>query len=133
MFFQEQLILHGKPAIRLGNGAGASMTIMPEVGGHLARLELKGQEVLDGFRTAQEVDENAWGKSGLLYPFPNRLKNGAFSFQGKKYQFPINDTDTGNALHGFGMQQIMTVDQVDVDEKKAQIKLIYEYDGQLDY
>lgn len=40
-------------------------------------------------------------QSSLLFPFPNRLKNGAFDFEGKTYQFPLNDFGLPNALHGF--------------------------------
>ncbi len=35
----------------------------------------------------------------LLF-FPNRIKNGTFTFEGKKYQFPING-ENNNHCHGF--------------------------------
>lgn len=40
-------------------------------------------------------------KSSLLFPFPNRLKDGEFKFEGQQYSFEHNDYGRPNALHGF--------------------------------
>lgn len=39
-------------------------------------------------------------ESSLLFPFPNRLSNGTFDFEGKEYVFHKNDFGRPNALHG---------------------------------
>lgn len=42
-------------------------------------------------------------RSGIpvLFPFPNRIRDGKFSFAGKTYQLPLNDPVQKNAIHGF--------------------------------
>jgi aldose 1-epimerase len=37
----------------------------------------------------------------ILFPFPNRLRNGRFTFEGREYQLPLNDSSGPNAIHGF--------------------------------
>jgi aldose 1-epimerase len=37
----------------------------------------------------------------ILFPFPNRLKNGHFSHQGQKFQLPLNESSGTHAIHGF--------------------------------
>ncbi|MBV9125944.1 MAG: aldose 1-epimerase [Planctomycetes bacterium] len=42
-------------------------------------------------------------RSGIpvLFPFPNRIRDGRFSWEGKTYQLPLNDSSKKNAIHGF--------------------------------
>jgi aldose 1-epimerase len=37
----------------------------------------------------------------ILFPFPNRIRDGRFTWDGKDYQLPRNDHDHVNAIHGF--------------------------------
>jgi aldose 1-epimerase len=37
----------------------------------------------------------------ILFPFPGRLREGRFTFQGKTYQLPFNDSTKQHAIHGF--------------------------------
>lgn len=37
----------------------------------------------------------------VLFPFPGRLRGGTFSFQGKTYTLPRNDSTGQHAIHGF--------------------------------
>src|SRR5262249_4683208 len=37
----------------------------------------------------------------ILFPFPNRIRDGRFTWQGKDYQLPLNDPSQKNAIHGF--------------------------------
>jgi aldose 1-epimerase len=58
----------------------------------------------------QEVDI-VWGYSGgsrkrggqgdVLIPFPGRIENGRYSFDGRPYQLERNDKEGPNAIHGF--------------------------------
>lgn len=40
-------------------------------------------------------------ESSFLFPFPNRLSQGKYEFEGNTYLFPENDFGRPNALHGF--------------------------------
>lgn len=37
----------------------------------------------------------------ILFPFPNRIRGGRFSWDGKEYPLPITDASGPNAIHGF--------------------------------
>ena len=37
----------------------------------------------------------------ILFPFPNRIKDGNFRFLGQEYQLPQNDSTKQNAIHGY--------------------------------
>ncbi len=37
----------------------------------------------------------------ILFPFPGRLRDGKFTFEGKTYQLPLNDSTKQHAIHGF--------------------------------
>jgi aldose 1-epimerase len=37
----------------------------------------------------------------VLFPFPNRIRNGEFIWDGQRYQLPRNDSAGQNAIHGF--------------------------------
>jgi aldose 1-epimerase len=46
------------------------------------------------------AEVSTWFPGTHLFPFPNRLKDGKFDYQGKTYQLSINDESNNNALHG---------------------------------
>lgn len=106
---------------------------IPDRGGCLISMRMEDLELLDGYKTPEEVDFNRWGKSGLLYPFPNRLKSGKYSWLGKEYQFPLNDAERNNALHGFGMERPLTITHTELTDDKAIVRMTSDYDGSLDY
>jgi aldose 1-epimerase len=37
----------------------------------------------------------------ILFPFPNRLRHGRFTFDGREYQLPLNESTCTHAIHGF--------------------------------
>ncbi len=97
------------------------LAVVPDYGAHLLELQLHGTPVLDGYATPDEMLEGRYGKNIILYPFPNRLKEGKYEWAGRQYQFPINDPDTGNALHGFGKDKPLLVERVDTARHAASI------------
>jgi aldose 1-epimerase len=68
------------------------------------RLPLAGQvrPVLVSAADFVEHPSHAAGNgTPILFPFPNRIRDGRFSFQGKSYQLPANNGP--NAIHGFAL------------------------------
>lgn len=108
---------------------GNSMTVIPEHGGHLQEVLLGGVSVVDGFQTVEEMEKNFKSKSNLLFPFPNRLKNGTYQHEGETYHLPINNQSTGNAIHGIGRKVDMHVHSIELGDEEADIHLRYEYTG----
>ncbi|MCB0593663.1 MAG: hypothetical protein H6557_26140 [Lewinellaceae bacterium] len=113
--------------------AGNRITLVPGFGSCVLNIELQGQPVLDGYTSAEEMNINRWAKNVLLFPFPNRLREGLYQWGGREYAFPVNDGQTGNALHGFGMDKPMEVVKVETGEREAAIRCAFRYDGRLSH
>lgn len=109
--------------------SGIAMELVPEEGACLLDLRFDGQSVLDGYRSPEELDINRWAKSNFLFPFPNRLNEGSYDWEGQIYQFEINDTLTNNALHGFGNQMPFELTYVELREKFCLITCTHENEG----
>ena len=106
--------------------AGAEMAINPENGADLFQLVLDGKEIIKP-RWPGEA-ENPW-----LFPFPNRLKNGVYGFEGRNYSFEINDGNgLQNALHGFVRAEAFSITEQGKNDHEAWITLDYAYAGELD-
>ncbi|HVS34279.1 MAG TPA: aldose 1-epimerase [Gemmataceae bacterium] len=41
----------------------------------------------------------------ILFPFPNRIRDGRFTWQDKQYTLPTNDPSGKNAIHGFACRR----------------------------
>jgi aldose 1-epimerase len=60
----------------------------------------------------------------LLFPFPNRIRDGHFVWQGKEYRLPRNDPSGRNAIHGFVLNQPWRIISVsDSDETGSFVTL----------
>ena len=106
--------------------AGAEMAINPKNGADIFRLVLSGKEIIKPRRLGEA--ENPW-----LFPFPNRLKQGVYDFEGKKYSFEINDGNgLQNALHGFVRAEPFSITEQGKNDQEAQVTLDYAYAGELD-
>ena len=71
--------------------------VVVEVGGGLRTYSVGGRELLDGYG-AEEVC--ASGRGQLLMPWPNRIEDGSYEFEGSRYQLPLTEVAAGNAIHG---------------------------------
>jgi aldose 1-epimerase len=77
--------------------AGRYAATVTEVGASLRRLEHDGRPLV----RAYDVDEHAPHFSGaVLAPWPNRVADGRYSFDGQEHQLPINEVERMTALHG---------------------------------
>lgn len=115
--------------VHFWNAQGDEMTIVPDCGANLLDLKFGGVSVLDGFQTPEALAAGDWGRSIVLVPFPNRLRDGKYSFEGKNYQFSINNADTNNAIHGLGMQAPMQIATIETTEAAATLVCKWQYDG----
>lgn len=130
MFTLEKASFGKFEKLRLSQEDGRNaISLVPGHGACLLELTLGGVSVLDGYDTAGEMDLNNWSKSRFLFPFPNRLKHGTYHWNDQIYQFPINDGQTGNALHGLGMDKAFRYSHLDLQETQASIECTYKDEG----
>ncbi|MEI6410279.1 MAG: hypothetical protein WCR52_12905 [Bacteroidota bacterium] len=109
--------------------SGNAFSIVPGKGANLLNLHFGGVNVLDGYTSPEALKEAKWGKSVLLFPFPNRLDRGRYEWQGKSYVFPINNASTENAIHGFVRDEAFYTENIELGLHFASIRCRYDYDG----
>ncbi len=99
-------------------------------GAALNKINFYGIDLIVGY---DNLNDFSAYRSAWLFPFPNRLDKGLYHFNGKEYQFPCNESNGKNALHGFIHDKEFFVK--DIKEKADQIEIIlsYSYDGSLVY
>jgi aldose 1-epimerase len=76
---------------------GDQRATVVQVGGGLREYEVAGFPVVDGYG----VDEMAGPSRGhVLQPWPNRLADGRYEFDGKTMALPLSEPHRRNAIHG---------------------------------
>ncbi len=66
-------------------------------GGGMRRLAVGDWEVLDTYPAGTVAE--GW-PGGVLLPWPNRIRNGRWSWQGREFQVPVSSPNSPNANHG---------------------------------
>jgi len=78
-------------------GWGDQEAVVVEVGAGLRTYTAGGVDVVEGYG----VDEMASGGRGqLLLPWPNRIRDGRYAFEGEDLQLALTEPGRGNASHG---------------------------------
>jgi aldose 1-epimerase len=77
--------------------ADGRRAVLVEVGGGLRDYSVDGVPVLDGF----EADELVPASAGqILAPWPNRIRDGRYEFEGQPHQLALTEPARHNAIHG---------------------------------
>jgi aldose 1-epimerase len=71
--------------------------VVVEVGGGLRTYRAGGRDLLDGYGE-REMAGNARGH--VLAPWPNRLRDGRYCWDGEEHVTPLSEPETSNAIHG---------------------------------
>jgi aldose 1-epimerase len=111
------------------NDSGDAFAVVPQFGACLLDLQFGGLSVLDGYETPLELIENKWSKNIILLPYPNRLRDGRYTHEGKTYQFELTNADTQNSIHGIGKDAPMAVETAWATEEGAGLTCVWHYDG----
>ena len=76
---------------------GDQRAVVVEVGGGLRTYAAGGLELLDGYGEDELCHS---GRGQILAPWPNRLEDGSYEFDGQDHQLPIDEVWSHNAIHG---------------------------------
>jgi aldose 1-epimerase len=77
--------------------AGDQQAMVVEIGGGLRLYSAGGRDLVDGYG-ANEMSSS--GRGQALIPWPNRLEDGSYEFDGRRHQLPLNEPERRNAIHG---------------------------------
>jgi len=135
MFTLSTYFIGSYEIISVRNQHGEGIDFIPKKGGAIHQLYMGKHciPILDQFTEGNDIDTNPWHKQALLFPFPNRLKDGTYVHDGVTYHFPINEKDRNNALHGFLFNEPFEVSKINKKESEVEIILTYTYQGQYAY
>jgi aldose 1-epimerase len=82
---------------QFGFAAGGYRAVVTECGATLRHLEYDGRPLLDGFA---ETEMSFGGRGQLLVPWPNRIRDGSYAFDGRDLQLALSEPSRHNASHG---------------------------------
>lgn len=101
--------------------------IYPNLGASLHKLSLNSIDIIEGISNTFEGlnDYKNTYKSAFLFPFPNRISEGKFEFDQKKYELDCNESALNNALHGHIYDKPFTVKNIEATESSAIVTLNY--------
>ena len=77
--------------------AEGQRAVVVEVGGGLRSYSANRREFVDGYG---DHEMSSSGRGQVLIPWPNRLQNGSYEFDGRRHQLPLNEPERHNAIHG---------------------------------
>ena len=77
---------------------GRWAAVVSTYGASLRGVTCDGETVVTGYRGA---DAKQGGQGDVLIPFPGRVRNGRYEWDGVEHQLPLTDKDGPNAIHGF--------------------------------
>ncbi|WP_298496205.1 aldose 1-epimerase [uncultured Algibacter sp.] len=95
-------------------------------GGTLQELSLKGHVIIENLAP---LTYDLTYASSILFPFANRIKDGAYKYKGEKHQFETNLKEENNALHGLVFNKPFQVIEKSTSETSATVVLEYNETG----
>jgi aldose 1-epimerase len=76
---------------------GTQRAIVTEVGATLRSFSVDGRDVVRGFGVEDQISA---GHGQNLIPWPNRIRDGRYVFNGVTQQLALSEPDRHNAIHG---------------------------------
>jgi aldose 1-epimerase len=101
--------------------SGDARAVVVEQGGGVRAYDVAGVPVLDGY-PADEMQTGARGQP--LIPWPNRLHEGRYTFDGREGVVPLNEPEQSNALHGLTLWRSWHVLEVAADSVTMGLRLL---------
>lgn len=134
-FITEEKLL-GFDAVRFGAG-GYEAVIVPAVGANLVSLKNleKNKSIL---RTPENISAEQFSERPQVYGIPvlfppNRITDGTFTVDGKKYEFPITNPANNTFVHGFLHRRAWQISAKEAYEDKAVVEALFVCDENTDF
>lgn len=119
----------------INNHTQTTVEILPEHGAILNRFSFHADgtvvELVEGYDSADNLAlqlPNSY-RSAKLSPFPCRIREGRYSFNGRNYEF-ANKFQDGSAIHGLIFDAPFEMTDEFMTEQNASVSLRYEYNRQ---
>lgn len=107
---------------------GNRLDVWPALGFNAFRWTASGVDLLDCDPTFFQVLKPTRSGLPILFPFPNRIRDGQFVWHGRGYQLPLNCPTGRNAIHGFTTAAAWKPTAM-VDDDRAVLTGLFEFTG----
>lgn len=124
----EKINWHGMDAVLMETNVYEAI-IVPSVGANLVRLYNKKKKI-DILRTPEQEEIETFISRPqifgvpLLFP-PNRIEDGTYTFEGKKYKYPITIPTQNNYHHGIIKSQPFTITNTRFSADAVEVEASY--------
>jgi aldose 1-epimerase len=112
----------GKAVLSIKNGSTA-IKLRPESGANVFSINYKGTELLKSPKSLKDLPGFGYGVP-VLFPMPNRVRDGVFTFEGKPFKFEPNNN--GNFLHGLVHSAAWETGSIDDQSGKVMLRLRFQ-------
>ncbi len=105
--------------------------IYPNLGASIQKLKQNEIDIIDGISNNQaglDVYKSKYNSS-WLFPFPNRIPNGKYSFENKEYELEINESNLNNRLHGHIFNKSFSIKNHEAANNSASVTFSYSDEG----
>jgi aldose 1-epimerase len=108
-----QKITHENPVLEHYHfyGDQFSCKVFPHLGGSIQELSFCGITIIKEIELDDAGIENykiAYN-SAVLFPYPNRIENGRYSFEEEEFQLAVNEPGNKNSIHGLVSDKVFGV------------------------
>ncbi len=116
------------------NQKNERLSVLPFLGGSINDLVFihKGKQIniIDGYASPDEAKNNLLTsfKGSKLFPFPNRIKDATYNYDGRSYKLFINFPNENNTIHGLVFDKEFEVSDIKESDESCCLKLSYSYD-----
>ena len=87
---------------------GGYRAVVTECGAGLRLLEYDGQPLVAGYGADERASD---GRGQLLLPWPNRVRDGRWTHEGRELQLPLTEPSRHNASHGLTRWAAWTLEE----------------------
>ena len=99
-----------RPGTAVEIQAGDQRAVVDGVGGGLSAYSVGGRELVDGYPPGAP---SMSGRGQVLIPWPNRIEDGAYEFDGRSHQLLLTEPERRNAIHGLVREEPWRVADVE--------------------
>jgi aldose 1-epimerase len=99
--------------------------VAPEAGGNLFSLQVGGEELLYQPATLADLTQQRAG-TPIMFPTPNRVRDGKISFEGRSFRFPPNNQN--NFIHGLARRRPWQTGPMGSDASSAHAEIFLVWD-----
>ena len=100
---------------------GGYAAVVTESGAALRTLTYAGHDLVDGFA---EDAMSSGGRGQVLMPWPNRIRDGRYTFGGQDHQLALTEPKRNNASHGLARWAAWTLEEHTAHSVSLQYRLM---------